>query len=149
VGEAAARVLAERFETIDALMTAKAEELEQIEGIGPVLAQSIAEFFANDGNRQMIARLREGGVQFPPYRAARGGGPLDGKTFVITGTLSEPRGHFKKLIEQNGGKVTGSVSSNTDYLLCGEDPGSKRDKAEKLKVPIIGEDELRKLLGGK
>jgi len=150
VGEAAARVLAERFETIDNLMKAPAEELTRIEGIGPVLAENIAAFFANDGNKKMIARLKEGGVKFPPFEASAGGdGTLNGLTFVITGTLSKPRGHFKKLIEENGGKVTGSVSSNTDYLVCGEDPGSKRDRAEKLKVPIIGEDDLTELLDAK
>jgi DNA ligase (NAD+) len=94
----------------------------------------------------MIEKLHAGGVQFPFYAAGRRGNKLAGLTFVITGTLSQPRNHFKKLIEDNGGKVTGSVSSSTDYLLCGGDPGSKLDKAGRLGVEVIDEDRLRRML---
>jgi DNA ligase (NAD+) len=146
VGESAARLLAEKFGTIDNLQDASLEDLENIEGIGPVIARNIHTFFRNEGNRAMIDKLRRGGVKFPEYRAATGEGKLAGKTFVITGTLSKPRSQVKKLIEDNGGKVTGSVSGNTDYLVCGEDPGSKRDKARKLNVPIIDEDGLDELI---
>lgn len=150
VGEAAARLLAEHFGTIEKLREATADELVQIDGIGPVNAKNIEEFFQNEGNRQMLKKLRDGGVEFPPYRVeSKASGALAGKTFVITGTLSKPRGHFKKLIEDHGGKVTGSVSAKTDYVVCGEDPGSKRDKAEKLAVPIVGESDLLDLISPK
>ncbi len=146
VGEAAARLLAEKFGTMEKLENAELEEFENIDGIGPVIAKNIHTFFRNDGNRKMLDKLRNGGVQFPDYKTSGGDGPLSSFTFVITGTLSKPRSHFKKLIEDNGGKVTGSVSGNTNYLLCGEDPGSKRTKAEKLDIPVIGEDDLDKLI---
>jgi DNA ligase (NAD+) len=103
-------------------------------------------YFRNKGNRQMINKLKKGGVTFPDYRKAGGEGKLSGRTFVITGTLSQPRNHFKNLIEEQGGKVSGSVSSKTDYLLAGEDAGSKLDKARKLGTRIIDESELNQLL---
>ncbi|MBD3404129.1 NAD-dependent DNA ligase LigA [candidate division GN15 bacterium] len=140
VGEAAARLLAEQFGTIEKLQTATQEELENIPGIGPVIAKTVHEFFENDDTRRMLDKMREGGVVFPRYETERTGGKLAGKTFVITGTLSRPRSHFKNQIEQQGGKVTGSVSSSTDYLLCGEDPGSKLDKAKKLGIDVLDED---------
>lgn len=146
VGESAARLIAEHFQTLDRLMAASEDDIIEIQGIGPTIAKNIVAYFANDGNREMIGKLKKGGVKFPKYESERSSGPLSGKTFVITGTLSKPRSHFKNVIEQNGGKVTGSVSNKTDYLLCGEDPGSKRDKAEKLEVPILDEDGLEKLL---
>ena len=120
-------------------------ESKRIPGIGPVIARNIRDFFDNEGNRRMLQKIRQGGVQFPEYEAAAKRSPLTGNTFVITGTLSRPRNHFKNLIEQHGGKVTGSVSSKTDYLLCGVDPGSKLDKAKKLGVEVIDEDELSRL----
>jgi DNA ligase (NAD+) len=146
VGESAAQLLAAHFGSFDKLENSSVEELSDISGIGPVIAENIREFFDNDGNRRMIKKMRDGGVQFTPYTSSRGEGKLAGKTFVITGTLSQPRNHFKNLIEQNGGKVTGSVSNNTDYLLCGADPGSKFDKAKKLGIDIIDEDAFEKLL---
>jgi DNA ligase (NAD+) len=94
----------------------------------------------------MLEKMRRGGVLFPDYETTATASGLSGKSFVITGTLSQPRNHFKNLILENGGKVTGSVSKATDYLLCGADPGSKRDKAEKLGVKIIDEDEFQALL---
>ncbi len=147
VGETAARLLAERFGTIDRLMDASIEDLSGTHGIGPIMAESIFTFFQNDSNRRMIAKMREGGVIFPAHRAKKADGALSGKTFVITGTLSKPRGRFQKLIEDHGGKVTGSVSASTDYLVCGVDPGSKRAKAEKLGIPILEEDDLARLIG--
>lgn len=147
VGESAARLLAEEFRTMDALQRASADRLEAIDGIGPVIARNVAAFFDNDGNQRMLRKMREHGVAFPPFEpSGKADGKLSGKTFVITGTLSKPRGHFKKLIEDNGGKVTGSVSGSTDYLLCGENPGSKVDNAKKHNVEIIDEDQLQKLL---
>jgi len=146
VGEAAARVLAEQYEMLDRILAAAVEELELIDGIGPIIARNVVEFFANDGNRRMIDKMRTGGVLFPPCQTTAAAGHLTGKTFVITGALSKSRGYFKKLIESNGGKVSGSVSARTSYLLCGDDPGSKRDKAAKLDIPIIGEDEFARLI---
>ncbi len=148
VGEAAAKLLAERFGTFEKLQNASLEELENIEGIGPIIARNIRDFFDNEGNREMLEKMRRGGVVFPPYQTEGGekGKKLVGKTFVITGTLSKPRNYFKNLIEQHGGRVASAVSSKTDYLLCGENPGSKLDKAKKLGVSVIGEAELETLL---
>lgn len=149
VGESAARLLAKHFGTMRRLQDASLEELEAVEGIGPIIAKNIRDFFANPANREMLERMREGDVEFPKYAGAApgsGGGALSGKTVVITGTLSKPRGELKKQIEAAGGKVTGSVSRNTDYLLCGENPGSKKTKAESLDVPILSEDDFNRLV---
>lgn len=147
VGESAASLLAEHYGSFDRLWQASLAEMTEIPGIGPVIAANIQAYFKNPGNRKMIDRMRRGGLLFREYRKAGGEGKLSGKTFVITGTLSKPRNHFKNLIEQNGGKVTGSVSSNTDYLLAGVDPGSKLDKARKLNIEIIDEAGFGELLG--
>ncbi len=147
VGESAARVLAAEFQTIDKLADADVAQIEDIAGIGPVIAQSVAEFFDNKQNRRMLEKLRKGGVEFPEYKAAAPkSGRLSGKTLVITGTLSKPRKHFKDLIEQHGGKVTGSVSKSTDYLLVGDDAGSKLDKAKKLEVEILDEESFEGMM---
>lgn len=147
VGETAARVLADELETFDNLQTASVDQLQSINGIGPIIAANIARFFDSDGNQKMVAKLKRGGVIFPPRQKRSGGGKLHGKTFVITGTLSKPRDHFKELIESAGGKVSDSVSKKTDYLLCGEDAGSKLEKARSLGVKILGEAEFVSLLG--
>jgi len=146
VGETAAKLLAEQFSSFVKFRRADLETLENIPGIGHVIAKNIIDFLANDGNRRMIEKMKAGGVQFPDYISSRTTGKLSGKTFVITGALSQPRNYFKNLIEENGGKVTGSVSGGTDYLLCGADPGSKLAKAKKLEVTVIDEDQLRKML---
>jgi DNA ligase (NAD+) len=146
VGESAAELLARRFETMEALGKADPEAIEAIDGIGPVIARNVGEFLSRGTTGRLLERLARGGVQFPRYQAATKAGPLEGKTFVITGTLSKPRNHFKQLIEAHGGQVTGSVSGKTDYLLCGADPGSKQAKAEKLGVEIIDEKTLAALL---
>ncbi|HVP06523.1 MAG TPA: NAD-dependent DNA ligase LigA, partial [Candidatus Acidoferrum sp.] len=146
VGEAAAKVLASHFGELSRVERASEEELQQVEGIGPVIAGTVTEFFRSPRNREMVAKMKKGGVLFPAYHVAGKGGNLVGKTFVITGTLSRPRDHFKKLVEQNGGKVSGSVSKQTDYLLCGADPGSKLEKARKLGVEVIDETAFEKLI---
>ena len=146
VGETVAKLLAEHFGAFGKLQQASVEELTAIGGIGPVIAENIAEFFSLDSNREMIDKLKRGGVKFPDYESKAGGGKLSSKTFVITGTLSKPRNHFKNLIEQHGGKVVGSVSGSTDYLLCGTDAGSKLEKARKLGVTVLDEDQLTELL---
>jgi DNA ligase (NAD+) len=145
VGDSAAQLLAARFQSWEALQKASREDLESISGIGPVLAQNIVDFLEQAPNRRMVEKLRKGGVEFLEYAPQRGG-KLNGLTFVITGTLSQPREHFKKLIEDNGGKVSSSVSSKTDYLLHGADPGSKLDKAKSLGVKLLDEGTLARML---
>jgi len=147
VGGTAAVLLAERFGTIENLISATVDDLNDIGGIGPILAESIVSFFSEKKNRAMIDRMREGGVAFVPYQSQRQEvAAIAGKTFVITGTLSKPRDHFKKMIENAGGKVASAVSKKTDFVLAGEKAGSKREKAEKLGVEIIDEESFLKLL---
>lgn len=147
IGETAAALLAERFGTIDRLMAVTEDDLNNIGGIGPILAESIIAFFADPQNRRMIARMKDGGVKFTPFQSNRREvAAIAGKTFVITGTLSKPRDHFKKLIETAGGKVSSAVSKKADYLLCGESPGSKLDDANRLGVSVLDEAGFLKLL---
>ncbi|HWL66299.1 MAG TPA: BRCT domain-containing protein, partial [Actinomycetota bacterium] len=124
-----------------------AEELEAIEGVGPIIAQAIAAYFAEPRNREVLARLREGGVQ-PVAPAAKKEGPLTGKTFVLTGGLEGfSRDEATRAIEDRGGKVTSSVSKKTNYVVVGENPGTKYDKAVQLGVETLDEAALKKLLG--
>ena len=146
VGEAAAKLLADHFGTIEALQQSSHEELQAVGGIGPIIATNIEEFFGTPGNQAMLSQLRQGGVHFPTQERTARGTTFTGRTFVITGTLSKPRDHFKSLIEQNGGKVSSSVSKKTDFLLCGADAGSKLDDAKKLGVKVISEDDLSAML---
>ena len=146
VGETVAKLLANELSTFENLQSASLEQLQEIDGVGPIIAANIVRFFEHDANRKMIAKLRRGGVQFPAQKARAAGGKLAGKTFVITGTLSNPRDHFKSIIESNGGKTSDSVSKKTDYLLCGEDAGSKLEKAKALGVKILNEAEFLKLI---
>jgi DNA ligase (NAD+) len=150
VGGTVAGVLMERFHSVAALASASGEELEQIPGVGPILAGNVAEWFRRDSNRQVIEKLEAAGVRTEaPVSEATGPQPLEGLTFVITGTLpTMSRERAKALITGHGGRVTGSVSGKTDYLLAGERAGSKLAKAEKLGVPAIGEEELWRLLAG-
>ncbi len=148
VGEQTAAILAADFGSIDAIEAASEEQLRESEGIGPEVASSVRLFFQQPANREMVARLRESGVLL---EAARGGrrsdGPLAGKTFVLTGTLeSLTRDEAAELIQNAGGKVTGSVSKKTDYVVAGEAAGSKLAKALALNVPVIDEAGLRALL---
>jgi DNA ligase (NAD+) len=146
VGETAARLLAEYFADFERLYGASYDELIQISGIGPIIANSIVDYFSNPGNREMIRKMKSAGVAFPHYKITQKISPLTAKVFVITGTLTKPREHFKKLIEDNGGRVADSVSSKTDYLLAGEKAGSKLSNAEKLGVRIISEEEFNDLI---
>jgi DNA ligase (NAD+) len=148
VGETAAVVLAERFGTIDKLARVTADEVDEIGGIGPILAESIVKFFSDENTVQILNKLKEGGVKFVPYKSERREvKAIAGKTFIITGTLSKPRDHFKKQIENAGGKVSSSVSKKTDFVLAGESAGSKLDKAKKLGIEIIDEDEFNLMMG--
>src|SRR5581483_10151233 len=148
VGTQTAQILAGDFGTIDDVAAASAEELQRCEGIGPEVASSVSLFFAQRANRAMIERLRKAGVSMSaPKRARAAAGKLAGKTFVLTGTLANlTRDEAAALISEAGGKVTGSVSKKTDYVVAGSDPGSKYDKAQTLGVAILDEDELRTLL---
>jgi len=148
VGETSARDLARHFGNLDALLDADETALLDVPDVGPVLAQSIARFFAEPHNREVIEQLRAAGVQWrdeAPQRKAAG--PLSGKTFVLTGTLpTMTRDDAKARIEAAGGKVAGSVSKKTDYVVAGAEAGSKLDKARELDVPLLDEQALAKLL---
>ncbi len=148
VGTQTAQILAGDVGTIDALAEATEEELQRSEGIGPEVAGSVALFFRQHANREMIARLKRAGVDTTaPKRARAADGKVAGKTFVLTGTLpSLTRDEASELIVAAGGKVTGSVSKKTDYVVAGDEPGSKLTKAEQLGVAILDESDLRKLL---
>ena len=155
VGERTAEFLAAHFGSLDALIeaaTLKDEEesltkLQEVEEVGPRIARSIREFFLEPKNRQLIEDLRHAGLTFTGKKRQRGT-RLAGKTFVLTGTLpSYSRDEAKRMIETAGGKVTGSVSKNTDYVVAGADPGSKLDKARELGVKVIGEQEMEELVG--
>lgn len=145
VGEHMAELLAEHFGSIEALEKATEEELLTIREVGPETAREIRAFFSVKQNRAVIARLLRGGVQPAGERRTRTG-KLVGKTFVLTGSLSVPRDAVTKEIEALGGRVTASVSAHTDYVVFGEEPGSKLDKARKLGITTLTEHQLRALL---
>ena len=149
VGEATARSLAQHFGDIDALASAEMDELEAVPDVGPVVASHVHEFLCQKENLAVIDALRKYGVRWPEERPVKTGLlPLDGKVFVLTGTLeSMTRDEARERIQKAGGKVTGSVSSKTDYLVVGADPGSKLRKAEELGVVVLNEPGLRQLLG--
>ncbi len=149
IGYVNAQAIAEHFGSIDALIEADAEQIEEVEGIGPVLAVQVQEELSDEGTVALIERLRERGLRFELSAAERRakGGPLEGKTFVLTGTLPHlTREEATALIRRAGGKVTGSVSKSTDYVVAGESPGSKRAKAEETGTTVLDEKGLRKLL---
>lgn len=148
VGEVAARDLAGHFGNLDALSQAGAEDLQRIEGVGPNIAEAIVDWFARPANQKVLKKLKAAGVwPVEEKNVGRGKGPLTGFTFVVTGTLPTlSREGAKALIESNGGKVTDSVSKKTSYLVLGENPGSKLDKAKSLGVKIVDEEELRALI---
>ncbi len=149
VGEVSAGDLSRHFTDLDALAKAKAEDFQQIEGVGPSIAESIADWFSRPFNKQVLKKLKAAGV-WPKgeERGKKKEGALSGLTFVVTGTLPTlTRDGVKEFIESNGGKVTDSVSKKTSYLVLGAEPGSKFEKARSLGVKIIGEEELMKLVG--
>jgi DNA ligase (NAD+) len=149
VGTTIAELLAGAFVKLDALMDASASKIGDVDGVGPTIAQSVASFFADPGNRTEVERLLELGVSWkePERTAPKGSQTFSGQTFVLTGTLSAPRDHFKGLIIAAGGKVTASVSAKTHYVVAGESPGSKVTKAQKLEVEVVDEAGFMALLG--
>jgi len=147
VGERTAQILAENFGSLDAIAAADEETLQQAEEVGPKVSESILQFFHEPRNRELVERLRQASLTFDHTIKKKVAGRLAGKIFVLTGTLPNiTREDAKQRIEAAGGKVTGSVSKKTDYVVAGEDPGSKLDKANSLGVPVLGEPELLALL---
>jgi len=146
VGERTAQFLAEHFGSMEALEHADVEELQQVNEVGPRIGESIVEFFGIAANRKLVGRLCEAGLTLSGQKKQRGI-KLAGKTFVLTGALAHfTRDEAKKMIEDAGGKVTGSVSKKTDYVVAGTDAGSKLDKAKDLGVQVIDEKEMEKLI---
>jgi len=147
VGERTAQFLAEHFGSMEALASASAEEFQNVNEVGPRIAESLVEFFGNLANRKLVERLGKAGLAFKGQKKERGT-KLAGKTFVLTGTLAHfTRDEAKRMIEDAGGKVTGSVSKKTDYVVAGTDAGSKLDKAKELGVAVIDEKEMATLVG--
>jgi DNA ligase (NAD+) len=151
VGETTAKDLARHFGNIDRLMSARVEELLEVNDVGPIVAESIRHFFDQPHHREVVEQLRAAGVHWPDQEgtASDAPRPLLGKTLVLTGTLpSLSRDEAKELIEAAGGKVSGSVSKKTNYVVAGEEAGSKLDKARELGVEVLDEAGLRALLPG-
>ena len=147
IGEKAAKLLCEHFLSIDKLFEASVEEISEIEGYGEIMAQSVYDYFRLEGTARLIAQLKELGVEMKPLEAKVKEGIFLGKTFVLTGTLpTMSRKEASALIESNGGKTSSSVSKKTDYVLAGEDAGSKLTKAQSLGLTIISEAELLEMI---
>ncbi len=148
VGERTGQLLAEHFSSLEELAAAKEEELEEVPEVGPKVAASIVEFFSEPANRQLIKKLRKAGVHPTAEKRVVKSQKLAGKSFVFTGGLANrSREEAGELVTQHGGKVSGSVSKKTDYVVVGTDPGSKFEKAKELSVTILTEAEFEKLLG--
>jgi len=140
VGQRIAQILAEHFKGLDALKKADVEDLKRIAEIGPEIARSVADFFARRANRAVLDRLKDSGVEVQPMPAGEKSQPLKGKKFVFTGALENyTRSEAERTVEDLGARATSSVSGETDYLVVGENPGSKREEAEKLDVKILDE----------
>ncbi len=147
VGERTGQLLAEHFSSLEELATAKEEQLEAVHEVGPKVAASIVEFFSEPANRQLIKKLNKVGVHPTTEKREVKSQKLAGKSFVFTGGLANrSREEAGELVQQHGGKLSGSVSKKTDYVVVGTDPGSKYDKAKELGVPILTESEFEKLL---
>ena len=134
---------------MEALEAASLEALSEVEGVGPIIAQSVCDYLHSDYGSQTIADLRGQGIdmQSPKKAVPPGGGKLAGKTIVVTGTLQKySREEIKELIEKHGGKASSSVSKKTDYVVAGEEAGSKLTKAQELGVKVIGEEEFDGLI---
>lgn len=149
IGAKAAQLLCGSFPSMERVMSAREEELAEINGFGGVMAKEIVEFFSHTAARELVERLAGLGVNMQAHQQEQAGSLFQGKTFVLTGTLpSLSRKEASDIIQRNGGKVTGSVSKKTSYVLAGEDPGSKLDKANSLGIPVLSEEELMAMLNG-
>jgi DNA ligase (NAD+) len=146
VGERTAVFLAEQFGEMDKIASATVDELQDAEEVGPRIAESIYQYFREPRNQDLLGRLRSAGLQFESKTRRRHAGPLFGLIFVITGTLSISREEVRQRIEASGGKVSTAVSKRTNYVVAGEDAGSKLDKARELGVEVIDEGKLLELL---
>jgi DNA ligase (NAD+) len=143
VGAGTSELLTAQYADMDALMSADADALQSIDGIGPEVARSVVDWFAEPHNRDVVTALRAAGLNMTQPRAARTDSPIAGKTFVVTGTLERfSRKEIEDAIKRLGGKAAGSVSGNTDFLVAGEKAGSKLDKARKLGVQVLSEREF-------
>src|SRR5215475_4987217 len=148
VGERTGQLLAEHFSSLDDLAAASQEQLEQVPEVGPKVANSIVQFFSEPANRQLVKKLEKAGVRPTAEKRELKSDKLRGKSFVFTGGLeNRSREDAGELVKQHGGKVAGSVSKKTDYVVVGSDPGSKYDRAKELGVPILSEAEFEKLIG--
>ncbi|MEU8298124.1 NAD-dependent DNA ligase LigA [Micromonospora sp. NPDC048909] len=147
VGPTAAQALARHFRSIDAIDKASEEELASVDGVGPTIAASIREWFAVDWHREVVRKWGESGVRMAEEAVDEGPRPLEGITVVVTGTLAGfSRDQAAEAVQSRGGKVSGSVSKKTGFVVVGDNPGSKADKAASLKVPVLDEDGFRRLL---
>ena len=147
VGEATALALAQHFGDARALADASVEEIQRVQDVGPIVAGSIRAYFDSAENRRLLERLLASGIQWPPMERPKRTGSVAGKTFVITGTLEQmSRDAAREALLERGGKVTGSVSKKTDYLVAGADPGGKLDKARQLGVEVLDEAGILALL---
>ncbi len=148
VGKTVAQLLARRFGTMHALMQASAEDVNAVPGVGAAIAEAVVAFFAEPRNRELVRRLERAGLKFSEPRAATAGGPLEGKTYVLTGTLPTlSRGQATELVEAAGGRVAGGVSRKTDAVVAGAEAGGKLEKARTLGIEIIEEAELLRRVG--
>lgn len=147
IGLKAAKLLCEHFLTVNDLMNAKAEDFESIDGFGSIMAQSLENYFSLESTKQLIADLKDLGLKMKPSEQKISGGVFEGKTFVLTGTLpTMTRSEASKIIEQNGGKTSSSVSKKTSYVLAGEEAGSKLTKAQKLGIEVISEEQFLSMI---
>ncbi len=148
VGDHVAEVLAERFGSLERLSQASEEELAETPEIGPVIARAVAVFFRQEQTKQLLEKLHKAGVspEAPAAAVAPTGGPFAGKTVVFTGALAMPRTEAEAFVKKRGGRAASSVSKSTDYVVVGESPGSKFEKAQQLGIPILTEEEFRRLM---
>ena len=146
VGERAARLVAQQFGTLEAVATAGADELEAVDGIGPVIARAIVEWFADGESRKLVDRLVGLGINTVEPQSDEQQRPLAGLTFVLTGALSRPRPQVQARLEELGAAVAGSVSGRTSYLVAGADAGSKLKRARELSVEVLDEEGLERVV---